>query len=180
MQDTCHHAHEVHHALKGVTHSRDADWGERACLAPGLSSPPPSSPSSAGCSFLHVPMRSGRWDEEALCPGPGSLGGRGRRLGLGRGLQLRAAASRWNFLTNTKSGGPQLPQALGGEGALSSFSKQVRGAWAVTHAGGPLDRGRRVRWARIGWRRRDSRFPLGNPELRARVSRIFQPRICGC
>lgn len=94
----------------------------------------------------------------------GSLGGQGRRSGLGRVLQLRAAASRWNFLTNTRLGGPQLPQALGGEGAPSSFFKQVRGAWAVVaRAGGPLGRGCRVWWACISWRRRDSRFPLGNP-----------------
>ena len=90
MQGTCHHAYEVHDALKGVIHCRDADWGERACLAPGLSSPPPSSPSSTGGSFLlHVPTRSGQWGEETLCPGltrrPGQEVGPGARAAVARG-----------------------------------------------------------------------------------------------
>ena len=80
MQGTCHHAYEVHDALKGVLHCRDADWGERACLAPGLSSPPPSSPSSTGGSFLlHVPTAvwaEGRGDALSWAYSAARAGGR--------------------------------------------------------------------------------------------------------
>lgn len=94
--------------------------GKGACFAWGLSSVPPcplASPASPWAPWLTGP--------------PGQEAGPGRRL------QLRAAASRWNFLTNTLTGGRQLPErgrrrgsvSLGsaGAGCLGDNSGEGRG-----------------------------------------------------
>ena len=61
---------------------------------------------------------------------PGSPGG------LGCGLQWRAAASRWNFLTNTRRRRPPLPGRGAARGSLARAPRQVRGARAVTQGEG--------------------------------------------
>ena len=81
---------------------------------------------------------------------PGSPGGQGGRSGLGRRLQLRAAASRWNFLTNTRSGGPQLPGRWEARGSFSPSPRAGVGFLGSNSWGVPLDRARRVRRASIG------------------------------
>lgn len=125
--------------------------GEGGCLARGR-------PTFSFLPLSHwpspVPERSHAAHRAA---GRGSPGGVGANWGLGCRLQWRAAASRWNFLTNTRRRRPPLPRRR--EAGAPSGARPGRCAVPGRELrGGPPDCVRRARGV-------PSAGGEGNPEV---------------